>query len=413
MSDVQQRANPFLPENRARLYPLLAELRADAPVCRITQANGLTVWVVTRQAEARAALTDRRLVKNPAHAADALDRAGVFLGRGEIRQAASLLTSDPPVHTRLRGLVSEAFTRQRVEALRPRIREIADELLDRVTDRPSFDLIQEYAYPLPALVISQLLGVATGDQEMFRGWVAAMLTPAGVPDANDIREAASLAMRQYLAELVARKRADLERGRADASADLTTALVVARDAGDRLAEPEIIRLLEEILIGGYETTAHMIGNGAAALLSDRGQLRLLQEQPVLLESAIDEFIRYDGSVTRATLRIALEDVEIGGVPIPAGSPVSVVLAAANRDPEVFDDPDRLDITRQPNPHLGLGHGVHYCLGAPLARVEGEIAFDRLLRRLPGLALGCDPADLRWRPLGIQRGLAALPVRTGR
>jgi cytochrome P450 len=413
MPDVRQRTNPFLPEHLARVYPLLAELRAEEPVCEITQPSGLKTWVVTRYEDARAALTDRRLSKNPKHAAEALNRAGVILGQGELREAASLLTSDPPVHTRLRRLVSGAFTRQRVEALRPRVRQIADELLDRVVDLPTFDLIREYAYPLPAMVMSQLLGVPARDRDAFRSWVGEMLTPAGVPGANDIREAASLAMRQYLTDLVATKRGTLAGGDVDEQPDLASALVVARDAADRLSESEIIRLLEELLIGGYETTANMIGNGAAALLRDPDQFRLLQRHPELLSPAIDEFIRYDGSVTRATLRIAVEDVDIGGVTVPAGSTVSIVLASANRDPEAFVEPDRLDVTRQPNPHLGLGYGTHYCLGAPLARIEGEIAFDRLLTRLPDLTLACDPDELRWRPLGIQRGLAALPVGRGR
>lgn len=402
-------ANPFTDEHHADPYPLLAELREEASVHRIVQPSGLEVWLVTRFEDARAALLDERLAKDPRRSEEALRQAGVVID-GDQGAGVSLLTTDPPDHTRLRSLVNKAFTPRRVEALRPHIQEVTDTLLDEIAPLGEADLVASFAFPLPATVIIELLGLPVEDRHTFRAWSSGMLTPSHVEDADRIRREAKEAMIGYLTETVARKQTDVVEGVPDdGQPDLVTALIAAsRDEG-RLNERELVRLLEELLIGGHETTTSLIGNGMLALFRHPDELELLRTRLDLVPSAVEEFLRYDGPVARATLRVALEDVEIRGTVIPAGALVSVALCAANRDPQRFDDPDRLDICRPRNQHLGLGHGPHYCVGAGLARLEGEIAFTTLLRRFPDMRLARPAEELPWRRAGIQRSLAELPV----
>ncbi|GAA5060649.1 cytochrome P450 [Thermocatellispora tengchongensis] len=383
-------------------YSAYAELRERGPVHPIDFPPGTTSFLVLDYEHGRAALSDPRLSKDPENAPEWY-RA--MLAQGDIPIGGNMLMADAPDHTRLRRVVSRAFTPRRVESLRPRIQQITDELIDAMRAKGSADLIEDFAFPLPIVVICELLGVPAENRERFREWSRLLITPAMTPEAIARRSAAHRESRAYYAELVAERRAEPRD-------DLVSALVSAAGEDDgRLTEAELISTLGLLLIAGHETTVNLIANGTLALLRNPDQLALLRERPDLMPAAVEEFLRYDSPVERSTLRVALEDMEIAGTPIPAKSFVHVSLAAVHRDPAAFPDPDRLEIRREDNRHVAFGHGPHFCVGAPLARLEGQIAFTTLLDRLPGLALDCPPEALEWRVSGaVVRGLAALPVR---
>jgi cytochrome P450 len=378
-------------------HPALAALRESGPVHRIDMRMGLPVWVVTRYDDVLAALSDPRLSNDP-HNAGALEETlrGDFLSR-------SLIGTDPPEHTRLRRLVAKAFTARRVEGLRPRVQEIADALLDRITPRGSADLVGEFALPLPITVIGELLGVPEADRDRFRGWTDEMLDRPFDPGSDIARVTEGRErMHGYLSDLVAAKRtypAD----------DLLTDLVQASDEGERLDAQELLAMTFLLLIAGYVTTVSLVGNGTLALLRRPDQLERLRADPSLVPQAVEELLRFDGPVNPGLTRFALEDLEIGGVRIPRGDMVLLAIAAADRDPDRFPDPDRLDVGAADPGHLAFGHGIHYCLGAPLARLEGQVAFTALLARLPDLALDIPEDQLRWTGGGVLRGLRQLPV----
>ncbi|MEV6181217.1 cytochrome P450 [Streptomyces sp. NPDC052015] len=381
-------------------FPLYRQLRQDGPVRRAVIAGGLDAWLVTRYEDGLAALSDPRLSSDVRDASD--PRLMEQLPETERESMMSnMLRSDPPDHTRLRRLVSKAFTARRVAELRPRIQEITDRLLDAVVPTGRAELVADFALPLPVTVISELLGVPVDDRYEFQRWTDDMLTRGEkMPDPAVVNEAWQH-MRAYLAEL-------LETKRVRPGGDLLSALIIARDEEQRLSEDELIAMMFLLLVAGYITTVSLIGGGIAALLAHPRQLELLRNDPELLPGAIEEFLRYDGPVSPGIARFAREDVEIAGVAIPRGATVLIASAIADRDPARFTDPDRLDITRRDNPHLAFGHGIHYCLGAPLARLEGQIAIGTALQRLPGLALAVPPGELRWRP-GALRGPMQLPV----
>ncbi|MHA6631535.1 cytochrome P450 family protein [Pseudonocardia sichuanensis] len=409
---------------RADPYSAYARLREETPVYRAAGGMGFEIWLITRQDAARAALTDPRLASHPRHAPQRLRDRGIFTAEAG-PAGVNMLSADAPDHTRLRRLVSKAFTRRRIEALRPRVQEVTDALADAMTHRnqqedgAEVDLIAALAFPLPITVICELLGVPGADRDHFQAWSRAMIEIPLADDKLALRGQAQQSLHRYLDDLVARKRSEIDRGTgADDQPDLVSALVVAADERDQLTDPELLGMIMLLLIAGHETTVNLIGNGMLALLRHPDQMKLLRAQPELLPSAVEELLRYDGPVERSTMRFATEDVEIGGVRIPAGSVVSVVLAAADRDPAHAPGADQLDITRADHGHLAFGHGIHYCLGAPLARLEGEVAIGTLLRRFPDLALACRPEELCWRGgpgvnlLNIIRGLEALPLRLG-
>ncbi|PJE95676.1 cytochrome P450 [Streptomyces carminius] len=388
-------------------YPAYAWLREHAPVHRTVLPSGVEAWLVTRYADARETLADPRLSKNPAHHSETAHGRGKIGIPGE--RSANLMTHllniDPPDHTRLRRLVSKAFTPRRVAAFEPRVRELADRLVDGFAGRGSADLIHEFAFPLPIYAICDLLGVPAGDQDDFRDWAGMMIRHDRGPRGGVGR--AVKRMRAYLAELIHRKRAE-------PGDDLISGLIRASDHGEHLTENEAAAMAFILLFAGFETTVNLIGNGTYALLRHPEQRRLLQDALAAgdtgrLESAVEELLRYDGPVELATWRFATEPLELGGQRVEAGDPVLVVLAAADRDPERFARPDTLDLTRSDSQHLGYGHGIHYCLGAPLARLEGRVALSALLGRLPDLRLAAEPPELRWRGGLIMRGLRALPV----
>ncbi|WP_327710770.1 cytochrome P450 [Streptomyces sp. NBC_00464] len=388
-------------------YPAYAWLREHSPVHRTTLPSGVEAWLVTRYADAREALADSRLSKNPVHhsgSAHAKGKTGIP-GERNAELMTHLLNIDPPDHTRLRRLVSKAFTPRRIAEFAPRVQELTDRLIDGFIEKGEADLIHEFAFPLPIYAICDLLGVPREDQDDFRDWAGMMIRHGGGPRGGVARSVKK--MRSYLLELIHRKREN-------PGDDLISGLIRASDHGEHLTENEAAAMGFIILFAGFETTVNLIGNSVHTLLGHPEQRAQLQRslaagETELLATGVEELLRYDGPVELATWRYATEALTIGGQRVGEGDPVLVVLAAADRDPERFDGPDTLDLARRDNQHLGYGHGIHYCLGAPLARLEGQAALATLLKRLPDLRLAGDPADLRWRGGLIMRGLRTLPV----
>ncbi|MFB6563239.1 MULTISPECIES: cytochrome P450 [unclassified Streptomyces] len=389
-------------------YPAYAWLREHSPVHRTKLPSGVEAWLVTRYADARQALADQRLSKNPAHHAEPAHAKGKtgIPGERKAELMTHLLNIDPPDHTRLRRLVSKAFTPRRVAEFAPRVQALTDHLIDAFAGKGEADLIHEFAFPLPIYAICEMLGVPREDQDDFRDWAGMMIRHGGGPRGGVARSVKQ--MRTYLGELIHRKRDDL-------GDDLISDLIRASDHGDHLTEGEATAMAFILLFAGFETTVNLIGNGVHSLFMNPGQRERLQRslaagESGLLATGVEELLRYDGPVELATWRFATEPLTLGGMRIETGDPVLVVLAAADRDPERFADPDTLDLSRTDNQHLGYGHGIHYCLGAPLARLEGQTALATLLTRLPDLELAVPSQDLRWRGGLIMRGLRTLPVR---
>jgi cytochrome P450 len=381
-------------------------MREEDPVHRWTGLVDETpIWYVTRYEEAVAVLLDDsrfRLDLREVLTPEELEAAGA--PTDPVRQLIDnhMLNKDGDDHRRLRRLVTKAFTPRMVEGLRPRIEEIADELLDGVQARCRMELVDDYAFPLPITVIAELLGIPPEDRARFRAWSNAAVTPSRGPGGSErfldeMREFAG-----YLNALLAERRASPRD-------DLLSALLHAEEAGDALSEPELVSMLFLLIIAGHETTVGLIGNGVLALLLHPEHLAALREDPDRIPEAIEELLRYDGPVERSMTRWAAEDVELAGRLIRRGEAVIVVLGAADRDPARFADPDAIVFGREDNPHVAFGRGPHYCLGAPLARVEGEIAIRRLLARMPRLRLAVAPDELAWRPVPMFRSLLSLPV----
>ncbi|MCW7941373.1 cytochrome P450 [Streptomyces hygroscopicus] len=381
-------------------FPLYRQLREEGPVRRAVIAGGLEAWLVTRYEDGLAALSDPRLSSDFRDASDPrlLERLPATQRETMLR---TMLRSDPPHHTRLRRLVSKAFTARRVAEMRPRVQEITDGLLDAIVPAGKADLIEDFALPLPVTVISELLGVPVVDRHDFQRWTDEMILQGAEPPDPARMDHAWRQMRSYLSGLLEDKRVRPED-------DLLSALITTRDEEHRLDADELLAMAFLLLVAGYITTVNLIGSGIAALLARPDQLQMLRDDPQLLPGAIEEFLRYDGPVNPGIARFAREDVTIAGVTIPSGATVLVASAIADRDPAQFPDPDHLDITRQDNAHLAFGHGIHYCLGAPLARLEGQIAIGTALRRLPHLSLAVPRGELQWRPGGL-RGPEQLPV----
>ncbi|MGD2078274.1 MAG: cytochrome P450 [Chloroflexota bacterium] len=385
---------------RATAYETYARMRAENPVL-LQRGLQTPVWFVTGYDEAKQVLADhKRFVSDYRNTLPAKAQAG-RTGTPDLFDLlyTNLLSTDKPDHTRLRAIVSKAFTNRRIQALAPRIQQIADELIDGFQDRGRMDLIDAYAFPLPIIVICELLGVPTADRDKFRVWSNTFL---GIGGDEFVTMQRLTDFVQYIGRMVAQRRQEPQD-------DLISGLVHAEDEGQRLSEQELYGMIALLIVAGHETTVNLISNGLLALMQQPGQMARLRQQPELVETAVEEFLRYDGAVERSTTRYAAEDVQISGQLIKRGTPIIVVLGAANRDPGQFGEADQLDITRQNNKHLGFGYGIHYCLGAPLARLEGKIAINTLLQRLPDLRLATPVSALRYRSSPVVRGLESLPV----
>jgi cytochrome P450 len=316
----------------------------------------------------------------------------------------NLLAKDPPDHTRLRALANQAFTPNRVKDLEPRIRQIVDDLIAQIQSEGGMEFMADFALPLPVTVIAELLGVPPEDQETFHAWSNQMVTGFDAVRRSEATvkqsEGATLALGHYFADLVHRRRQQPRD-------DLISALTLARDAQDRLTEDELLAMCMLLLIAGHETTVNLLGNGLLALLQHPDQLALIKSRPDLLPLAVEEMLRFESPVQRATFRVTTKSFEIGHTTIEQGQQVSAVIGAANRDPDQFPQPDTFDMMRQPNRHLAFGLGMHFCLGAPLARTEARIGFARLLEQLPNLQLVSQTPD--WSTNTFFRGLRRLPV----
>jgi cytochrome P450 len=402
----RDRVNIASPEFKANPYPFYARLRAQAPVYRMTLPTRETAWLITRYDDVVAVLKDERFVKDTANALTPEQAARQPWFRKIFKSLKrNMLNQDPPDHTRLRALVNKSFTPRLVDQMRGRIQRLTDDLLDVVQGREQMDLIRDYALPLPTTIISEMLGVPAADRHQFHRWSNAVMSAAhstrglvkAVPNA--------LLLMRYIRKFIKKRRANPQD-------DLVSALAQAEEAGDRLSEDELMAMVFLLLVAGHETTVNLIGNGTLALLEHPDQMEKLRNDPALIKSAVEELLRYASPVETGTERYASEDVTIAGVTISRGDMIYVVIASANRDERQFTNPDSLDITREPNKHLAFGLGAHFCLGAPLARLEGQIAISTLLRRLPCLRLTVAPGGLRWRRGLLLRGLEALPVAFG-
>ena len=381
-------------------YPRYEQLRSEDPV---HWNKGIQAWVLTGYQDVLDALRDPRL---SAERISALMRqAGKGDGVEELEQIflGMMLFSDPPDHSRLRSLANKAFTPRVLEGMRSQIQDTVDRLLDDVQEQGAIDVVSELAYPLPAMVISEILGVADGDRERFKKWsndLAAFL--------GDIRAASENIgpAQQSVAELTEFLREIVTQRRKEPKDDLLSALVTAEDQGDSFSEDELYSMCILLIFAGHETTTNLIGNGILALLENPMQLELLRQQPSLVESAVEEIIRYNGPV-QTTSRTAVEDLQIGDRQIAKGDRVSLTLGAANRDPARFSDPDLFDIKRTDGRHIGFGFGIHFCLGAALARMESQAAIDAMVKRMPDMFLG--EQVLEWKNNPVLRGLKELLV----
>lgn len=391
-------------EFKANPFPLLDSLRASEPVFRthLPDKTKTPVWLLTRYEDVFALLKDERFPKNRRSA----------LTPEQIRKLPwvppmfrplerNMLDLDQPDHTRLRALVHKAFTPRLVEQMRERAQTLADELLERVAHRNEMDLINDYALPLPMTIITEILGVPTGDRHKFHKWSKAVVSLSSPNVTVRVIPPVWMFIR-YLRRFFKVRRVDPQD-------DLASALIQAEEAGDKLSEDELLAMVFLLLVAGHETTVNLIGSGVLALLEHPDQMEKLRREPTLIKTAIEELLRYTAPVFMSTERYAREDVTLHDVTIPRGEMTFGVIGSANRDETVFQNPDQLDITREPNKHLSFGQGIHFCLGAPLARMEAQIAINTLLRRMPDLRLKVSPGSLRWRPSMILRGLDMLPV----
>lgn len=398
-------ANPAL---QANPYLLYATLRSNNPVLRlpIPAETGAGVWLLTRHADVESAFRDRRFSANR-RLSDVFrlysDQLPVALLEGP-GAVGSMLMMDPPEHTRLRGLVSKAFTPRRIAQLEPRIEALVDELVGEAAARGSFDLIHDVAEPLPAIVIAELLGVPAQDHRKFREWSQALIDglPRFTPEGRDEMAQTLGVILDYMREAVALRRSQ-------PSDDLLSAMVEARDERDALSEKELLSTALLLLVAGHETTTNLIGNGTLALARNPAELERLRAHPTRVENAVEEMLRYDSPV-QATVRVASEDIEVDGQQIGAGALVVLGIGAANRDPAAHPEPDRFDVARADVRHLSFGLGTHFCLGASLARLEGRAYFAALARSVKTLELDVADEAVAYRANPILRGVRELPLR---
>lgn len=384
----------FTKEFTANPYPAYAKLRDTDPIYPCAFPDGKSGWMITRYEDAVQAFKDPRLVKDYAKlAGEQLEHQSVF--------TRNMLFSDPPDHKRLRGLVQKSFTPGMIEQMRGRIQDITNELLDTWEGRDKVHLIDEFAFPLPIIVICEMLGVPAEDRDKFRLWSTTLIEGSNGEYASELK--------QHMNEFVYYLRQMFERLRKDPGQDLISQLIAAEEEGDKLTEQELYGVVTLLIIAGHETTVNLIGNSILSLLEHPDQLHKLIQQPELIHSAIEESLRFNGPVEFSTSRWAREDFEFKGHAFKKGDLVIVALNSANHDPLQFEAPDQFDITKEKSPHLAFGKGIHLCLGAPLARLEGEIAINSLLQRYPNIKLDADKNDLEWRPGMVVRGVKEIPL----
>ena len=389
---------------KANPFPFYAQLRDEAPVFPVTVSmpTKQRAWLITRYSDVQDVLKDARFAKNPRNAMSPEElKKRPWMPPMFRPLEQNMLDLDSPDHTRLRALVHKAFTPRLIEQMRDEIQALTNELLDTAEPKGSMDLIADFALPLPLTIIGRILGVPAKDNDKFHHWTKTLLS-AGTNMNYVVFIPTVMRFMGYLKKLIKERRVRPKD-------DLITALVQAKDGSDTLNGDEVLAMIFLLLIAGHETTVNLIGSGSLALLEHPDQLAKLRCEPVILKPAIEELLRFVCPVEMATERYAREDITIAGTTIPRGELVLAVIGSANRDANYFDNPDSLDVTRENNKHLAFGLGAHYCLGAPLSRLEGQIAISTLIRRMPNLRLSMAPDQIRWRGGIILRGLEALPV----
>ena len=389
---------------KANPFPFYAQLRAEAPVFPVTvpMPTRQRAWLITRYDDVLDVLKDTRFAKNPRNATspEQLKKMPWIPPMFKPLEQ-NMLDLDSPDHTRLRALVHKAFTPRLIDQMRDQIQALTNELLDEAEPKGGMDLIADFALPLPLTIIGRILGVPAEDNHKFHRWTKTLLS-AGTNMNYFVVIPTMMLFMGYLKKLIKKRRAYPKD-------DLVTALVQAKDGSDQLSGDEVLAMIFLLLVAGHETTVNLIGSGSLALLENPDQLEKLCNEPAVIKPAIEELLRFVCPVEMATERYAREDITIAGTTIPRGELVLAVIGSANRDANYFDNPDSLDVTRENNKHLAFGHGVHFCLGASLARLEGQIAMSTLVQRMPNLRLSIAPDQIRWRSGFILRGLEALPV----
>ncbi|MFS0634301.1 cytochrome P450 [Mesobacillus foraminis] len=391
---VEPQFQLFSKEFTKNPYPAYAKMRKDEPVHKMRFPDGQLGWLITRYEDAVEIMKDPRVIKDVSKLFGGnMESGSVFMH--------NMLFSDPPDHKRLRGLVQKAFTPQMISGMRGRIQEITDELLEEAAKGSRMNLIDDFAFPLPIIVISEILGIPTRDRDKFRIWSNSLIEGSNGEHAAEMFQHVNEFI-QYLSEW-------FEKVRENPGEDLISQLILAEDEGDQLTERELYGVVTLLIIAGHETTVNLIGNSILALLEHPEQFDLLKEQPERIHQAIEESLRFNGPVEFSTSRWANEDMEFRGQMIKRGELIIISLNSANHDPNLFENPDLFDITREKSPHLAFGKGIHLCLGAPLARLEGEIAITSLMQRFPEMNLAVGKDELEWRPGMIVRGVKEIPL----
>ncbi|MEH6891038.1 cytochrome P450 [Bacillus sp. JJ864] len=402
INDEYTQLDLFSSNFKKNAYNFYAKLRTSDPIHRFTFPNGQTAWLITRYEDAIVVLKDSRFIKNPY----------TLFSSEQIKQLLPImetdilmnhmLNSDPPDHNRLRKLVHKAFTLRTIEELRETIQEISDDLLDKVKDKKDIELISDFAFPLPIMVICKMLGIPAEDHKQFREWSNAVVEASNLPEKMHESIPKINSFINYLSELIKVRRNN-------PSNDLITALISNESKEEQLTEKEMYSMIFLLIVAGHETTVNLIGNGILALLQHPEELEKLKNNPNLIQPAVEELLRFYSPVELTTNRWASEEIVFQNKVIQKGDMVVVSLASANRDERQFKDPEKLNITRKNNPHLAFGMGIHFCLGAPLARLEGQIAINTLLRKMPNMQLNAHLETLVWRPTYLMRGLIELPI----
>ncbi len=394
----------YTPEVLRNPHPTLAKLRVEAPLYYVPHIEmSSKPWLLTRYDDSIVLLNDERFTKDMTHIpGKEKSRSGDMMMQAAASINRHMLTVDPPDHTRLRALIHKAFTPRIIRELEGRIQEITDGLIDEMLAKGQVDFLTSFAVPLPITVIAELLGIPQEDQEKFRYWSQTIVLGGLENSKPDEVAAAAIDFIMYFHEM-------FDQRRAEPREDLITALVQAEEAGEKLDQQELISMVFLLLVAGHETTVNLIANGMLALLQHPEQMAKLRDQPDLIKNAVEEILRFDGPIGSSTMRWALEPIEMYGQMIQPGEMVLASLLGANRDPEVFQNPNQFDITRPPSKHIAFGNGIHYCVGAPLARMEGAIALNMLLNRAPNLALAAEVDELQWNPTLLLHGMKAMPV----
>jgi cytochrome P450 len=387
---------------KANPFPFYESLRRDHPVYSVSLPNRTSAWLISRYDDVVAALKDPRLVKNRRSVPGSKKTGLAWTPRMFEPLTRNMLDSDPPDHTRLRMLVHKAFTPRVVENMHERIAAVANALLNDMTSDQHVNLIERYALPIPTTIIAELIGVPAHDRHQFHRWSSTIVSIT-LSAWSTLRAIPALrAFLQYI-------RSQVEARRRRSQDDFLSALVAVEESGERLSTDELVAMVFLLLIAGHETTVNLIGNGILTLLQHPDQMARLRETPTGIETAVEELLRYAGPLDTATERFAREDISFGDITIPRDAVVYAVLASANRDERQFNEPNTLDLARQPNRHVAFGHGIHFCLGAPLARLEGQLAIRTLLQRTDALRLAIPQDAIRWRQGLVLRGVKTLPV----